>query len=251
MLVGLGKTNVIVLGLDYVEAGSSAARTDTIVLTSFQPLKNRIAMVSIPRDLWVKIPGVGENRINTAHFYAEAEQPGSGPSAAVGVVEQNFAVDIDYYVRIRFEGFVDIVNAMGGIDIQLPEAMAGYEAGSHHLTGRKALAFVRDRANSDDFFRMSHGQIMLKALFKNALNPLKWPRLPLVVSAVFKSVDTNIPVWKWPSLGIQLLIHGPDGIESYIINREMVTPFTTDQGASVLLPNWDLIHLLIQQVFEG
>jgi LCP family protein required for cell wall assembly len=242
-------TNILLLGIDYVEPGSAVARSDTIILATVNPLKPTVRLLSVPRDLWVSIPGVGENRINTAHFYAENSQPGGGPAAVRQTISQNFGVDLPYYLRIRFEGFREIVDALGGVDITLPEAMAGYPAGKHHLTGRKALAFVRNRSDSDDFFRMAHGQLMLKALLKNMGNPLKWPRLPGVARAFFASVDTNIPALLWPRLGLALLRAGPDGVESYQVSREMVTPYITNQGANVLLPNWALINLLVKQVF--
>lgn len=244
-----GRTNILLLGIDYVEPGSAVARSDTIILATLEAFKPVVGLVSVPRDLWVSIPGVGENRINTAHFFAENQQPGSGPAAVRQTIVRNFGVDLPYYARIRFEGFREVVDALGGVNIELPEAMAGYPAGKHHFTGSKALAFVRHRAGSDDFFRMAHGQLMLKALLRNMANPLKWPRFPGVVRALFASVDTNLPVWLWPRLGLALLRAGPDGVESYQITREMVTPFTTDQGASVLLPNWSMIRLLVQQVF--
>jgi polyisoprenyl-teichoic acid--peptidoglycan teichoic acid transferase len=241
--------NILLLGIDYVEPGSAVARSDTIILASVNPLKPTVRLLSVPRDLWVSIPGVGENRINTAHFYAENSQPGSGPAAVRQTIAQNFGVNLPYYLRIRFEGFREIVDALGGVDITMPEAMAGYPAGKYHLTGRKALAFVRNRSDSDDFFRMAHGQLMLKALLKNMGNPLKWPRLPAVARAFFASVDTNIPALLWPRLGLALLRAGPDGVESYQVSREMVTPYITNQGANVLLPNWALINLLVKQVF--
>jgi LCP family protein required for cell wall assembly len=244
-----GRTNLLLLGIDYVEPGSAVARSDTIILATLDPFKPVVRLLSVPRDLWVSIPGVGENRINTAHFYAENRQPGSGPAAVRQTISENFGVDMPYYARIRFEGFREVVDALGGVTIDLPEAMAGYPAGRHYLTGHKALAFVRHRLGSDDLFRMSHGQLMLKALLKNMADPLKWPRLPAVAQAFFASVDTNLPVWLWPRLGVALLRAGPDGVESYQVSREMATPFTTDQGASVLLPNWSMIHLLVQQVF--
>lgn len=219
------------------------------MLTSFMPLQRSVNLLSIPRDLWVKIPGVGENRINTAHFYAESQQPGSGPQAVIDTIEQNFDFKIDYYLRVRFEGFRDIVDAMGGVDITLDKPMAGYSPGSYHLNGRKALAFVRDRADSDDFFRMSNGQFMVKSMLRNLLNPLKWPRLPFVIKAFFDSIDTNIPLTTWPRLLITVALSGPNRINNYMITREMTTPYITDQGANVLLPKWDLIRLLIQEIF--
>jgi polyisoprenyl-teichoic acid--peptidoglycan teichoic acid transferase len=192
---------------------------------------------------------VGENRINTAHFYAESQQPGSGPQAVDRTIKENFGVDMDYYLRIRFEGFRDIVDAMGGVDVTLDEPTAGYPAGTIHLTGHKALAFVRDRANSDDFSRMSNGQLMLHALYMNAIQPSKWPYLPAAARAFFRNVDTDLPVWMIPRLVLMLLVTGPDKIDYNVLPREMVSPFTTDQGAMVLRPNWDLIHMLVKKIF--
>ena len=244
-----GHTNILVTGIDYTDPGSAAARTDSIMLTTFFPYKPYIGILSVPRDLWVVIPGAGENRINTAHFYAESTQPGAGPQALLQTIQLNFGIKIDYYIRIRFEGFRDVVDAMGGVDLYLDEPKAGYPAGWQHLTGRKALAFVRDRTGSDDFFRMSDGQLMLKSLFMYMLNPLRWPRIPGVTSAFFEAVDTNLPKWMWPRLGLLLLFKGPEGIDYHIIDRHMVNSFTTDQGAQVLRPNWNAINPMIQAIF--
>ena len=158
-------------------------------------------------------------------------------------------MDVKYYVRINFAGFKDVIDAMGGVDIVLPEPTAGYEAGKHHLKGNKALAFTRQRMGSDDFFRMEHGQLILKAAFAQMLHPSKWLRWPLVINALSKSVDTNVPVWLWPRLGFTLLRSGANGIDNQTISREMATPYTTDQGASVLIPNWQLINPLLLKIF--
>jgi len=243
------RTNLLILGIDYTDPGSSVGRSDTIILATIEPLKPYVGLLSIPRDLWVLIPGVGENRINTAHYYAEIQQPGSGPEAAIQTIALNFGVYAPYYIRIRFQSFRDIVDALGGIDIHLTEPMAGYPAGKFHLTGKKALAFVRFRQGADDFYRMGNGQFMLISLIKNMLNPLKWPRLPAVVNAFFASVDTNIPVWLWPRLSFALFRAGADGIDNHIISHQMVTDFTTSEGASVLSPNWDLINPMIKKIF--
>jgi polyisoprenyl-teichoic acid--peptidoglycan teichoic acid transferase len=243
-------SNILLLGIDYADPWNAVSRSDTIMLLTFNPLKPSVTLLSIPRDLWVNIPGVGENRINTAHFYAEVQQPGSGPRALLETIQANFDVQAHYFLRIRFESFRDIVDALGGIDVTITEPMAGYEPGKYHFTGRKALAFVRDRSNADDFFRMSHGQFMLRAVFKNMLRPVKWPRLPAVIREFFHAVDTNIPVWMWPRLAFTLLRTGPGGIDSYIVGREMVTPTMTDQGAMVLMPNWTTIRLLANKLFS-
>ena len=246
-----GRTNVLVTGIDYTEPGSAVARTDAIMMTTFVPYKPYIGILSVPRDLWVVIPGIGENRINTAHFYAESSQSGSGPQALIQTINLNFGVKFNYYIRIHFDGFRDVVDALGGVDIYFKEPKAGYPAGWQHLTGRKALAFVRDRSDADDFFRMSDGQLMLKSMFMNMLNPLKWPRIPGVVRAFFNAVDTNLPAWMWPRLGLLLLMKGPDGVDYHIIDRHMVSPFTTDQGAQVLRPNWESVNPLVQKIFKN
>jgi LCP family protein required for cell wall assembly len=110
-----GRTNFLALGVDSREAGSDLGRTDTMVLATIAPLEPYVGLLSIPRDLWVEIPGVGENRINTAHFFAEAEEPGSGPQAAMETVTHNFGVPVDYYVRIGFDGLPAVVDALGGV----------------------------------------------------------------------------------------------------------------------------------------
>jgi LCP family protein required for cell wall assembly len=243
------RTNILLLGIDYAPPGSAVGRSDTIILMTVIPLEPYVGLLSIPRDLWVIVPGVGENRINTAHFFAEAAQAGSGPYAAMETVRQNFGIGVDYYVRVRFEGFREIVDALGGVDIVLEKPMAGYPAGLHHLTGNKALAFARHRLGSDDFFRMEQGQLLVKAILREMLRPRGWPKWPGVFLALQRNIDTNVPLWQWPRLGLALLRAGPDGLDSRIIGREMVTPFITSQGANVLLPDWDKINPLLIDMF--
>jgi LCP family protein required for cell wall assembly len=243
-----GRTNLLLLGIDTRSVKSALGRSDTMILTTVMPTRPYVGLLSIPRDLWVSIPGVGENRINTAHFFAESVREDSGPAAAMDTIRANFGVDVDYYVRIRFSGFADVVDALGGLDITLQEPMSGYEAGTHHLTGSKALALVRDRSGSDDFFRMARGQLFLKAVFKQVSHPRSWPRLPAAVVALGRAVDTNVPFWLWPRLGLAVLRLGPDGLDSRAISREMVTG-TFIGEANVLLPNWELINPVLLEMF--
>jgi LCP family protein required for cell wall assembly len=192
---------------------------------------------------------VGENRINTAHFFAEGQQAGTGPQAAMDTIQQNFGVKMNYFIRVRFDGFRTVVNAMGGVDIELDRPMAGYPAGKYHLTGNKALAFARHRLGSDDFFRMEQGQLLVRSIFRQLLRPRMWPRLPTVLVAFSKNIDTNIPGLLWPRLVLALLRAGPDGIDSRTIERDMVTPYTTGQGANVLLPIWPKINPVLIEMF--
>ncbi len=243
------RTNILLLGIDRPPEGTALSRTDTIILTTIIPLKPYVGMLSIPRDLWVVVPEIGEDRINTAHFYAENAHPGSGPDALLNTVRQNFEVDVDYFVRVHFDTVQRIVDALGGIDIYLDTPMSGYSVGSHRLNGEQSLAFVRDRQGSDDFFRMSRGQLFLKSLGKEILAPRSWKKIPQLALVLGDSMDTNIPPWLWPRLGVALLRSGPDGIDNQVITREMVTPFMTSGGAQVLAPNWDKINPLLLEMF--
>ena len=244
-----GRTNILILGLDSREPGSNLGRSDTMILTTILPSEPYIGMLSMPRDLWVTIPNYGENRINAAHFLAEADQPGSGPIAAMDTVRTNFGVNVDYFVRVRFDSFLDLVDALGGVEIELPRPMSGYSEGLHHLDGEQALAFVRDRAGSDDFFRMERGQIFLKVLVKRILSISGLRTLPQTLGIISRMVDTDVPIWLWPRVGIAILRVGPDEIDNRIISREMVNPFTTEGGAQVLAPNWVEINPVLMDIF--
>ena len=205
-------------------------------------------MLSIPRDLWVTIPGVGENRINTAHFFAEAAQPGSGPQAVKDVIKLNFGVDVNYYVRARFDSFKEIITILGGVQINLPDPMGGYDAGTHVLDADQALAFVRDRTSGgDDFARMRQTQALVNGLIRTALIPANILKWPLMVNKAILALDTDLPFYLWPRLVAASFL--ANGIDGRVITREMVKPFTTNQGAQVLGPNWDLINPVLLEMF--
>jgi LCP family protein required for cell wall assembly len=244
------RTTVLLIGIDRAPEGTAYGRSDTMILGTLPPILPRVSLLSIPRDLWVTIPGYGENRINTAHYFAELNAPGSGMSAASGVIEANFGIQVPYVIRIKFDGFIEVVDAMGGVTINLPEAMSGLEAGEHTLDGTTALAFVRDRAGSDDFWRQKRGQLFIGAAFKNMLSPAKWGRIPATVAALVNVIDSNIPFWIWPRLIYGMAFSAVKGFDAVTVDREMVTPWLTSDGAQVLLPNWELINPLVQKVFK-
>lgn len=243
------RTNILLLGTDDSPERGSVGRTDTIILGTIVPLKPYVGMLSIPRDLWVSIPNVGEQRINTAYFFAEANQPGSGSRAALQTIRDNFGISVHYYAVIHMLGLTSVIDTLGGVDIDLESPMGEYPAGPHHLNGSDALAFVRERSSSDDFSRMVRTQILLAAVLKKVLYPSNWLFLPRFIVSLTQVVDTNIPLWQWPRLLFALLRAFLFGIDSETITREMVTPFQTSQGAQVLAPNWEVINPLLKRMF--
>jgi len=241
---------ILILGIDRAFENTAIGRSDTNILLSVRSLPGSVSVLSIPRDLWVSIPNYGENRINAAHFFGEGEQSGKGPQLAVTTIEENFGVQVDHYLRIQLEKFPLVVDAMGGVELQLETNMAGYPAGTHLLNGTQALAFVRDRAGTDDFFRMIQGQVFLSSFIKTLLKPTTWFRAPQIVLALLETIDTNIPIWKMPRLAAAML-HSflYEKIEFVLIQREMVTPWVTSGGAQVLLPDWPRIRPVLQEAF--
>jgi LCP family protein required for cell wall assembly len=249
-LLAPGRTTVLLLGIDTREPDDTIGRSDTNLLVTFKPIENYVGLLSIPRDLWVAVPGYGENRINAAHFFGEAEQPPAGPTLAMETVGSNFGLNVDYYIRLRFAGLSSLVDALGGVTIDLENHMSGYPAGRHRLTGEEALAFVRDRAGTDDFFRMERGQLFFQAVLQTVLSPQGWFRLPALLRTLPDLIDTDIPFWLWPRLGFSTLRAGTEGLDTRVIGREMVIPFTTAGGAAVLAPNWEVINPVLLEMFE-
>jgi len=134
--------------------------------------------------------------------------------------------------------------------VELNDVMTGGLGTIVSLIGEQALAFARDRQSSDDFFRMQRGQMVLKAAVKQMLNPLTWPRIPQIISTGLQAVDTNIPFFEIPRIGLALVrAIISDTINSQTITREMVYPTITTDGANILLPNWEMINPLLMEMF--
>ncbi|MBR8741731.1 LCP family protein [Nocardiopsis sp. MG754419] len=154
-----------------LSVGSTAGqRSDTIMLVRLNHERDHLTVVGIPRDLWVDIPGEGEDKVNAAYAYG-------GPQLAVQTVESTTGVRIDHYVEVNFNGFVDVVDALEGIEVCLPEAIDDpkahlqMEAGTHEVDGAEALAFARTRATArGDLDRIDRQQQVLSAMFDKALS---------------------------------------------------------------------------------
>ncbi len=258
-----GRLNVLVLGLDRRPGQGYVVRSDTMMLVTVNPLGPRIGLLSIPRDLYVDIPGYATNRINTAHFWGENEGAGRGPVLAKQTVEHNFGVPVHRFVRVDFDGFRAVVDAVGGVDILVEEPVVdnAYPTEDHgvirieilpglqHMDGETALQYARSRHGSSDFDRASRQQQVLVALVRRVLNPVVWPRLPALYAALVDHIDADVRVWDLVPLAATLFRVGPDGIEYHVVGRDMTSPWTTPSGGAVLLPQWERITPMIHQLF--
>lgn len=258
------RTNILLLGLDRRPGDTTfVSRTDTVILATVFPSNDYLGMLSIPRDLWVTLPDGSANRINTAHFFAEANAPGSGAIAAMQTVQANFGVEVHRYVRIDFAGFVRIVNAVGGIDVEVPNALRDAEyptydygtmtvefaAGPQHMEGERALAYARIRHGSSDFQRAARQQQVIQAFIARLRQPSAWGRLPALLAAVNASLDTDLTPLEVVRLAPTLWQVGPANIERRVLEGAMVEPYTTEGGASVQLPVWENINPLLLEMF--
>lgn len=258
------RTNILLLGLDRrPEETTFVSRTDTMILASVDARRGYVGMLSIPRDLYVTLPDGGQGRINTAHFFAEAAEAGTGPAAAMETVRANFGVDVHAYVRVDFDGFVRIVDSVGGIDLDAPHPLVDYEyptadygvtvvefpAGPQHLDGERALIYARIRHGSSDLQRAERQQLVLRALLLRVLEPSAWPRLPALAAALRSAASTDLTPLDLVRLAPSLLRAGQAGLDQRVLVPPMVEPYTTPSGGSVLLPVWPEINPVLLEMF--
>jgi LCP family protein required for cell wall assembly len=191
------RLNVLLLGVDARE-GESQTRTDTIILASVDPKTKQMSLLSIPRDTRVNIPRHGYDRINSAAVYG-------GPEMSMKVVSELLGIPIKYYVIADFNGFKNIVDALGGVTLEVEQDMYHYDPtdnyayhidlsrGLQRLDGDKALQYVRYRGYAmGDIERTAHQQKFLVALGKEMLQPGTILKLPSLIPEVNKYVKTNL-----------------------------------------------------------
>ncbi len=186
---GRTQLNVLLLGCDDVE---EVRRADTIMVLFLNPRLKRAALLSIPRDSRVQIPGHGLDKINHAYAYGEAD-------LAQQTVEQFLGITVDYYAQIGFDAFVEVLDELGGVDLDVGQRMKTrtyYESidlhkGYQHLDGREALQFVRYRDDSD-IERGKRQQQLLRALVDQKLNIMNSHRLLAAGSKIIGQLNTDI-----------------------------------------------------------
>jgi LCP family protein required for cell wall assembly len=210
------RMHLVLLGIDAQE-GETAARADSILFVSADPKEQRVALLSIPRDTRVNLPGHGWEKINAATVYG-------GPELAVKVVSELLGVPVDYYVVTSFDGFRDVVDILGGVEIEVerrmyyrdpvatPPLVIDLQPGLQRLDGEKALQYVRFRCDElGDITRTQRQQKFLMALAKEMLKPRNITKLPKLVPKINDCVETNLELRemiRWAGLARKL-----DGVE--------------------------------------
>ena len=221
-------------------------------------------MLSIPRDLWVAIPGVGEQRVNAAMVFGhDPADAAAAPQLAVETVAQAFRRPVDRYAVVDFQTFVRFIDALGGIEIDVPTAIVDteyptpdygvttirFDPGPQTLDGEQALIYARTRHDDDDFGRSERQQQVIAAIATKLLEPATWLRLPQVAQVLRSGVQTDLTSADALSLLQMGLAAGQGRLDRATLEGEAATPWITPGGAWVLLPNWAVIDGIVSGLF--
>lgn len=285
-LLGIAEDRINILILGQGGPGHDGPYlTDTIILGSIKPSTNQVAMVSIPRDLVVNIPGYGPRKINNANAFAEAKNPGTGPDAAKQVIENTFGIQIHYYTRIDFAAFEKLIDKVGGITLSVDHSFTDYEypiegredavpissrykilkfrSGLQYMDGKTALEYARSRhgdsGEGSDYARSKRQQKVLLAL-KDKLLSFETLANPATLTDILTMVDSHILT----NMSISDMI--AFGGMATSLNTKEITNLTLDDsptghlhsgydaiGAFVLTPktgNYKEISSAIQNIFN-
>ena len=274
-----GTINVLLLGVD-TRPGEKLGRTDSIIVVSVNPNARYVTMLSIPRDLWVYIPGTDRfDRINTADIWGNRLKLGQRVDLLAETIRYNLGIPINYYAIVNFDGVRQIVDRLGGVDVLaqcplydvFPDVAVGQNdiitdttqlstvptgtidiptPGLYTLDGKHALWYARSRYTTNDFERSRRQQMVLKAIWAKIKQQGLVAQLPDLWGDVTAWVTTNLSlndVIYLASFGTQL---DDTRIKQRAIDRQVTDSFLTDNGAQVLLPIPDRMNLVIEEAFQ-
>jgi len=263
---GANRVSLLIMGLDYRDwqAGEGPPRTDTMILVSLDPLSRTAGVLSIPRDLWVAIPGFKYGKINTAYQLGEAYKlPGGGPELALKTVEGLLGVPIDYYAQIDFNAFIRFIDDIGGVKLTIAEPIRvdplgdnnskKLKAGLQTLNGELTLAYARVRkTEGGDFDRSQRQQQVIRALRDrmvekdNLLNVIS--KAPVLYQDLSSGIHTNLSLDQVIRLAWFAKQIPEDKIKYGIIGPDQVNFFKSPDGLDALKPLPDQIRLLRDEI---
>lgn len=257
--------NIIVLGSDRRPEWSQW-HTDVVQLVSIQPAIPAATILSIPRDLYVYIPGFWMSRINFADFYGEHYGfEGGGFGLVQQTILYNLGIRVDHYVRTDFDGLIGIVDALGGIDVPVhcrlqdhwpyPDENGQYpikvlEPGVYHMDGETALWYARSRLTSSTFARERRQQQVLQAIWRKARSQELLSRLPELWVQLRNLVVTDMDFGEVASLAAIAFRLDERNVRFRNIGYQQVIPWTTPRGGSVFLPRWEEIEPVVREALS-
>jgi len=245
--------NILVLG-DDSHHNYAIWRTDSIMVIAIDRENGQVGIISIPRDLYVDIPDYGMERINVADYIGEVrEYPGGGPALASRVISETLGIPTQHYVRVHLGGLSTLVDALGGVTVDLDCPLYEYEfhknkvtgeydrslwtlpAGKVQLDGANAKKFATYRYATSDFSRSSRQQQIIWALRNRALEVNLIPKIPELWSALGELYSTDltlVDVIRLAQFGMEL---DSSNVHSLSLNMEVLTNHVNEAGASLLI----------------
>lgn len=266
---GRERVTILMLGVDQRCDEEGPTHSDSLILITIDPVGLSASILSLPRDLWVEIPGFELDRINQAYYFGQAyEYPGGGPALAMETVEAFLGINVDYYVAVDFQAFVEVVDLIGGIEISVPETIDdtkypdqcyGYdpfhiEAGVQQLDGVTALKYARTRATfGGDVDRATRQQAVLLAVRDQVLQTNMLPQLIAQAPQLWQAFQDNVRTNMTPDEALQLALLVPniprESVRNYVLDYNYVYNEDTPDGRAVLVPLRDKIRELRDQIF--
>lgn len=270
------RINVLLMGVDQRgdEIFEDRFRTDTMIIVQVDPITKTVGVLSIPRDLWVQIPGFESGRINLANYLGDAPDlnlPGGGPTLAMETINANFGVPVQYYVQVNFDVFTTVVDTVAeeGIEICVPQEIndpkypdAGrgtinitIPAGCQQMDSERLLQYARTRATQGgDFDRNRRQQEVLDAIQRELLSvggvASMVSKIPELYNQLADSYRTNLSLEQILALARLMSEVESDDITYGTINTLHVTLDTNEAGDQILIPNYNAIRQVISQTFD-
>ena len=257
--------NIVLLGSDR-RPDWDEWHTDVVQVVSVQPALPAVTVLSIPRDLYVYVPDFWMSRVNFADMYGELYgYQGGGPALIQQTLLYNLGIPVDHYVRVDFDGFIGIVDILGGVDIPVhcrledhwpyPDENGEYpikvlEPGVHHMDGETALWYARSRKTTSVFARERRQQQVLEAIWHRARSLDVLPRLPQLWEQYRHMVVTDLNLVDLVRLAEVAFRLDSRNVRTYSIGYQHVTPWTTPKGGNVFLPNWEELGPLVAEAME-
>ena len=258
-------TNILMMGKDQ-RPDDGAWRTDTIMIVAVDQKANQVGVISVPRDLYVEIPGMGLGRINQADYFGETSKyPGGGPALLRRVLTETLGIPTQRYVRIEYDGLSRLVDALGGVTVTLdcplyertpndssPNGVVDWNlpAGPVGLDGATAKKFATYRYATTDYGRARRQQQLIWAIRDRVLQIDALPRIPDLWKALSNMFSTDLgllDVVKLAGLGASLQ---PDRVHGLVLGDDVMDYFITPEGAwVVVISDYDRIAAEKEQLF--
>jgi LCP family protein required for cell wall assembly len=267
---GASRVTIMIVGLDYGDWSadrSGPSRSDTMMLLTIDPVSKTAGMLSIPRDMWVNIPGFGYSKINNAYaFGQEYKLPGGGPALAMKTVENFLGISIQYYAQVEFTTFEQMIDTIGGVCLTVPEEIKVGRTYEHSVTlqpgyqcldGKSTLGYARNRyTQNGDVDRAERQQQVILAIRDKVLEPSNFVSLigqaPTLYAELSGGINTNLSLNDALRLAVLAKDIPLDSIKRGVIDYTMMQDGTYDlngQQLAILRPYPDKIRELVDNIF--